>query len=267
MAGKEGPAIMPDFLQPLFIVSGFGVGFIVGLTGVGGGSLMTPVLILLFGVHPGTAVGTDLLYAGGTKAAGTAVHALHRNVDWPLVGRLALGSLPAAAVSLVALHLLGETSAQGLITRCLGVALGATAIAILLRRRILARWGAAATGMAPRKLHSLTVLTGVILGALVTLSSVGAGALGVTALLLLYPGHDIRRIVGSDIAHAVPLTLLAGAGHMSMGQVDLGLLASLLLGSVPGIMLASTIAPRLPEHMVRYGLAAVLMLVSVKLLF
>jgi uncharacterized membrane protein YfcA len=220
---------LPDFLHPLFVASGFAVGFIVGLTGVGGGSLMTPVLIFLFGVHPGTAVGTDLLYAGGTKMAGTAIHNIHRNVDWPLVGRLALGSLPAAALCLLALGHLGTGShtANALITRSLGVALGA----------------------------------------LVTLSSVGAGALGVTALLLLYPRHEVPRIVGSDIAHAVPLTLLAGAGHFAMGQTDLGMLASLLLGSVPGIMIASNIAPRVPEQVLRTALAAVLLLVALRLLF
>ncbi|MBN9588461.1 MAG: hypothetical protein BGN85_02025 [Alphaproteobacteria bacterium 64-11] len=257
---------MFEFLHLPFIASGFAVGFIVGLTGVGGGSLMTPVLIFLFGVHPGTAVGTDLLYASGTKLAGTAVHNLHRNVDWPLVGRLALGSLPAAGFSLLALWHLGAGTANALITHSLGVALAATAIAILLRRQILRRYGGRAAGLETRTVHALTVAAGAVLGALVTLSSVGAGALGVTALLLLYPRHDVARIVGSDIAHAVPLTLIAGAGHLAMGQTDLSMLASLLLGSVPGIMLASSIAPRLPEQVLRYGLAAVLLLVSLRLL-
>ena len=259
---------MTGILHPLFIVSGFAVGCIVGLTGVGGGSLMTPVLIVLFGVHPGTAVGTDLLYASGTKLAGTAVHNIHRNVDWPLVGRLALGSLPAAGLSLLMLWHLGAGShtANVLITRSLGVALAATAVAILFRRQILARFGGAMAALAPQRVHRLTVLMGAVLGGLVALSSVGAGALGVTALLLLYPRHDIQRIIGSDIAHAVPLTLVAGAGHMAMGQTDFSMLASLLLGSVPGIMLASAIAPRLPEHVLRYLLAAVLLLVSIKLL-
>lgn len=257
---------MPDIFHPLFIASGFAVGFLVGLTGVGGGALMTPVLIFLFGVHPGTAVGTDLLYASGTKLAGTAVHNLHRNVDWPLVGRLALGSLPAAAVSLVVLWHLGAGQASLLITRSLGVALAATALAILLRRRILARYAGRMDQVQTRTIHALTTLMGAGLGVMVTLSSVGAGALGVTALLLLYPRHDIQRIVGSDIAHAVPLTLLAGAGHLALGQTDLSMLASLLLGSVPGIVLAGTIAPRLPEHVLRYSLAAVLLLVSLKML-
>jgi uncharacterized membrane protein YfcA len=255
---------LPDFLHPLFVASGFAVGFIVGLTGVGGGSLMTPVLIFLFGVHPGTAVGTDLLYAGGTKMAGTAIHNIHRNVDWPLVGRLALGSLPAAALCLLALGHLGTAPANALITRSLGVALAATAIAVLFRRRILARYAGRVSDT--RTIHALTVAVGAALGALVTLSSVGAGALGVTALLLLYPRHEVPRIVGSDIAHAVPLTLLAGAGHFAMGQTDLGMLASLLLGSVPGIMLASNIAPRVPEQVLRTVLAAVLLLVALRLL-
>jgi uncharacterized membrane protein YfcA len=260
---------LPDFLHPLFVVSGFAVGFIVGLTGVGGGSLMTPVLIFLFGVHPAAAVGTDLLYASGTKMAGTAIHNIHRNIDWPLVGRLALGSLPAACLSLGALWLLGAVShaAGTLITRSLGVALAATAVAILFRRQILARYAERLSVLDMRAIHALTVVVGAVLGALVTLSSVGAGALGATALLLLYPRHQVSRIIGSDIAHAVPLTLLAGAGHFVMGQTDLGMLASLLLGSVPGIMIASNIAPRVPERVLRTALAAVLLLVSVRLLF
>ncbi len=262
-------AALPDFLDPLFVASGFAVGFVVGLTGVGGGSLMTPVLIFLFGVHPATAVGTDLLYAGGTKMAGTAIHGLHRNIDWPLVGRLAMGSLPAAVLCLLALWWLGMDShrADTLITRSLGIALAATAITVLMRRRILNRYAARLAGLQGRTVHRLTILVGAILGALVTLSSVGAGALGATALLLLYPRHGIARIVGSDIAHAVPLTLIAGAGHLAMGQTDLGMLGSLLLGSVPGIVLAGSIAPRVPEQALRMALAGVLLLVSLRLLF
>lgn len=257
---------MPDILHPLFIAAGFGVGFIVGLTGVGGGSLMTPALIVLFGVNPGVAVGTDLLYAGATKAVGTLVHNVHHNVDWKLVGRLALGSLPAAGLSLLALGWLEGGAASALITRCLGLALGATAITIIFRQRLLTHGRDHLEKLTPKAVNRLTVLTGAIVGALVTLSSVGAGALGATALLLLYPRHDIRRIVGSDIAHAVPLTLLAGTGHLALGQVDGIMLASLLLGSVPGIVLASTIAPRIPERVVRGLLAAVLLAVSAKLL-
>jgi uncharacterized membrane protein YfcA len=258
-----------DLLNPLFVACGFGVGFLVGLTGVGGGSLMTPALIFLFAVHPSTAVGTDLLYASGTKLAGTAIHNLHRNVDWPLVGRLALGSLPGAVVSLCGIYWLGATSeaANVLITRSLGVALGATAIAVLLRRQILERYGARLSGLDARTIHRLTTLSGAALGVLVSLSSVGAGALGVTALLLLYPRQPTARIVGSDIAHAVPLTLVAGAGHLTMGLTDFGMLASLLAGSVPAIVLASTLAPRVPEQALRYALSGVLLLVAVRLLF
>jgi uncharacterized membrane protein YfcA len=257
---------MSEFLNPLFAVSGFGVGFIVGLTGVGGGSLMTPVLIFLFGVHPGTAVGTDLLYACGTKTAGTWVHNIHHNIDWPLVGRLALGSLPAAALCLLGLSWLGAGAASAFVTRTLGIALAATAIAILFRRQILNRYATRVAALGMRTIHLLTIAMGACLGALVTLSSVGAGALGATALLLLYPRHEVSRIIGSDIAHAVPLTLIAGAGHVAMGQTDFGMLASLLLGSVPGIMLASSIAPRVPERVLRTVLACVLLLVSARLM-
>jgi uncharacterized membrane protein YfcA len=259
---------LPEFLDPLFVLCGFGVGFLVGLTGVGGGSLMTPALIFLFGVHPSAAVGTDLLYASGTKLAGTAIHSLHRDVDWPLVGRLALGSLPGAAVGMAGLIWLGAASpaANALITHSLGVALGATAIAVLLRRQILSRYGTRLSGLDKRTIHRLTTLMGAVVGILVSLSSVGAGALGVTALLLLYPAMPTARIVGSDIAHAVPLTLLAGISHLAMGQTDLGMLASLLVGSVPAVVLAGTLAPRVPDKALRYALSGVLLLVAIRLL-
>ncbi len=251
----------------LYVVSGFGVGFLVGLTGVGGGALMTPILILLFGVHPVTAVGTDLLYACVTKTGGSFVHSFHRTIDWRVVGRLALGSVPAAALTLGALQLLDidSTAAKDLVTMVLGPALMLTALALVLRRPLARFYAKRVSGFSPEHTRNLTIATGVVLGALVTISSVGAGALGVTALILLYPNLPIARIVGSDIAHAVPLTLVSGAGHWLLGSVDMAMLGSLLVGSLPGIVIASNLAPRAPEPVLRYLLAAVLVLVAARM--
>jgi uncharacterized membrane protein YfcA len=253
-----------DFLYP---ISGLFVGFMVGLTGVGGGSLMTPLLVLMFGIHPTTAVGTDLLYAAATKTAGTLVHNAGNTVDWRIVRRLAYGSVPATALTLLLLHETGAHTAgiAHLITFALGIALVLTAIATLFRgwvvRTITARFGEPTETGAER----LTILSGIVLGVLVSISSVGAGALGVTALILLYPRTPLVRIIGSDIAHAVPLTLLAGTGHWAMGDVDWHLCASLLTGSIPGIILGSLIAPRLPEPGLRPLLASILLIVGGRL--
>jgi uncharacterized membrane protein YfcA len=251
----------------LYVISGFGVGFLVGLTGVGGGALMTPLLIVLFGVHPVTAVGTDLLYACATKTGGSLVHSLHRTIDWRVVGRLALGSVPAAAITLGVLHVLDINSAiaKDLVTKVLGPALILTALALVLRRPLVRFYAKRVSGFSPEHTRNLTIATGVVLGALVTISSVGAGALGVTALILLYPTLPVSRVVGSDIAHAVPLTLVSGAGHWLLGSVDVAMLGSLLLGSLPGIMIASNLAPRAPEPVLRFLLAAVLVLVAVRM--
>jgi len=256
-------------IQPLFVVSGFGVGFLVGMTGVGGGSLMTPLLILLFHVHPVTAVGTDLVYASVTKTGGSLVHGVNRTIDWRIVRRLALGSLPASLLTLLLLRVLKIDSAaySGLVTKVLGVALLATAAALLFRRRLLASYSRRVGTVTESRTFTFTVLTGVLLGVLVTISSVGAGALGVTALLLLYPELPAISIAASDIAHAVPLTLVAGMGHLLSGGVDMGVLVSLLCGSLPGIMLASLFAPRLPDRALRAILAATLAIVAGRLLY
>lgn len=255
-------------LNPLFVLSGFAVGFLVGMTGVGGGSLMTPLLILLFHVHPVTAVGTDLLYASITKTGGSLVHGLNRSIDWRIVGRLASGSLPAALLTLLVFHVLAiNMSAMGaLVTRVLGVALLATALALIFRKRLLAGYSRRVGILSPRQTAAFTVMTGAVLGVLVTISSVGAGALGVTALILLYPELPIVKIAGSDIAHAVPLTLVAGLGHLATGGVDTTVLVSLLAGSLPGVIIASLFAPRLPDLALRLILAATLTLTGVRLL-
>ncbi|MBI5658788.1 MAG: sulfite exporter TauE/SafE family protein [Nitrosomonadales bacterium] len=255
----------------LYTFSGFLVGFIVGVTGVGGGSLMTPLLVLVFGVAPATAVGTDLLYAALTKMGGSWAHSRRGTVDWGVVRLLALGSLPAALFSMALLHHLSldEKHLKSLITGVLSVALVLTALALLFKP-YLQKIGRSRSG-AVYELHAhhlsgATILTGAVLGALVTISSVGAGALGVVVLLFLYPRIPAAKIVGTDIAHAVPLTLVAGLGHAALGTVNYGLLGSLLLGSLPGIYLGSHLGVKIPERVLRPILAAMLILIGGKLM-
>jgi uncharacterized protein len=251
----------------LFILSGLFVGLVVGVTGVGGGSLMTPILVLLFGIHPATAVGTDLLYAAATKSVGTAVHGFNGTVVWRVTGLLALGSAPTALAMIYLLNHFGPfgPGASAFITVILGYALLLTAAAMLLRSRIQAYATTRVGRINPTTRDALTILTGIALGVFVSLSSVGAGALGVTALILLYPEIPTSQIVGSDIAHAVPLTLVAGFGHWLIGSVNFGTLGLLLIGSIPGIILGSFLAPRLPDAWLRPLLALVLVIVGARL--
>jgi uncharacterized membrane protein YfcA len=256
-------------IDPLYVASGFGVGLLVGMTGVGGGSLMTPLLILLFGVHPATAVGTDLLYAAGTKTGGSAVHGWSRTVHWPAVGRLACGSIPASALTLFVLwklDLRGDTE-RSLVNVVLCFALLLTAVSLIFRKAIIERHRGTLERIDARTTAVATVLTGAMLGVLVSISSVGAGAVGVTVLLLLYPRLPIATIVGSDIAHAVPLTLVAGTGHWVLGSVDWALMGVLLMGSLPGIVIGSYSATRVPETVLRLALASVLFVVAGKIMF
>ncbi len=254
--------------QPAYAVSGLLVGILVGMTGVGGGSLMTPLLMLLFGVHPTTAVGTDLLFAAATKSVGTTIHSAGKTVDWAIVRRLAAGSVPATIICLGAMAYSGAAShaVTSLISIVLGVSLLLSAISLLFKAQILhfitRRYPEFNTTSSTR----LTVLTGVILGILVCLSSVGAGALGTIALIILYPRLPMVRIVGSDIAHAVPLTLLAGAGHWLLGTIDFPLLGMLLIGSIPGIIIGSFTARYAPEALLKACLGIVLAIVGFKLL-
>lgn len=259
---------MPQ-IDPLFSLSGFFVGLLVGQTGMGGGSLMTPILVLLFGIHPATAVGTDLLYASATKTVGTMVHSFNHTVDWRIVRRLALGSMPMTVLTLLAIsrYDIGSAGAGHVISLVLGVMLLLTALSLVFRRQFLALVNPLLDRVMPRHAAGLTVLTGAILGVLVTISSVGAGALGVTALLMLYPRAQMAVIVGSDIAHAVPLTLLAGAGHWFLGGVDWSLLTSLLSGSIPGIILGSYLSAHVPDGVLRPILACTLVLVGGRLVW
>lgn len=255
-------------INPLYSLSGLAVGFLVGMTGVGGGSLMTPLLVLVFGIHPTTAVGTDLLYAAATKTVGTGVHGFKGKVQWGIVGQLALGSVPAAALTLLYLSQQEKGSSHGstLITTMLGWALIATAVSILFRKRLVDFFASKTKEFQPGRTTAMTILLGAILGILVSLTSVGAGALGMTVLLILYPRTEVGKLVAVDIAHAVPLTLLAGLGHWMMGSVNWPLLGSLLTGSIPGIILGSLLAFRTPEKILRPILAATLALVGSKLL-
>jgi len=254
--------------NPLYSLAGFLVGALVGLTGVGGGSLMTPILVLLFNFHPATAVGTDLLYASVTKSVGTAVHGKRETVDWHIVGGLALGSVPASIATLYVMGRLGAMHSENtfILNTLLGGTLLLTAVAIFFRPWILARAGPHFTGLPEARISHWTVLLGFMLGVLVSVTSVGAGALGTTALLMLYPRLPVSRIAGSDIAHAVPLTLIAGIGHWLMGSVDFGLMVALLAGSIPGIIVGSLLSSRASDKLLRPLLATTLLVVSLRLL-
>jgi uncharacterized membrane protein YfcA len=256
-------------IDPLYSLSGFVVGFLVGMTGVGGGSMMTPILILLFGIHPATAVGTDLLYAAATKTGGSLVHGLARSIDWTVVRRLAAGSIPTTVITLGVLshfNLDGE-AAGGLITLVLSVALFATALVLVFGGPMVRLYRARVSALDAERTARNTILVGAMLGVLVSISSVGAGAIGVVLLVMLYPQLPMAKIVGSDIAHAVPLTLIAGAGHWMMGSVDWHIMASLLVGSLPGIFVGSYFAVRVPERALQLVLAATLFVVAGRIFY
>ena len=256
----------PSFLA--YAVSGLVVGILVGLTGVGGGSLMTPLLVLLFRFHPATAIGTDLLYAATTKTVGTVVHGLAGTVEWRIVGLLAAGSMPGTLATLWALSRLGPPSVMSahILSLVLGVVLLLTAVSLVLRG-VITRWAQALRPRTSgRRAAVLTMVLGLYLGVSVTISSVGAGAIGVTALILLYPKLPTSRVVGSDIAHAVPLTLVAGLGHWLVGSVDWHLFVALVTGSIPGVVIGSLIGTRMSEQVLRPVLALILVVVGIKLL-
>lgn len=256
-------------IEPAYSMAAFAVGVLVGLTGVGGGSLMTPILILLFGIHPATAVGTDLLHAAVTKTAGSFVHGRNRTIEWRIVRRLAAGSIPTTVVTIAALSAIdiNGSMARDLINAVLALALVITAVMLVFRNRIVARYSPRFAALADHKIGAITVAVGAVIGTIVSISSVGAGAIGVTALVLLYPKLPAARIVGSDIAHAVPLTLVAGIGHWFLGSIDFPVFTSLILGSVPGILLGSYAAVRVPDRALRLVLAVTLLVVATKLSF
>jgi uncharacterized membrane protein YfcA len=255
-----------DWLYPL---SGFVVGAIVGMTGMGGGSLMTPLLMLFFGVPALTAVGTDLLFAAATKMAGTAIHSRKGNVDWRVTGLLAAGSVPATVFTIWILSRVPKQSPTmaATISITIGAALIVAAVAIFFRRRIRDYALARADNLARTRYSGpITVVLGSVLGVLVSLCSVGAGALGVAILFFLYPRLAPIRIVGSDLAHAVPLTLVAGLGHWLIGNVDWYVVGALLLGSLPGIYIGSHLAHRASERVLLPALAGMLTLIGLRLI-
>ena len=256
-----------------YIFSGFLVGMLVGVTGVGGGSLMTPLLVFLFGFQPAVAVGTDLLFAAITKTSGVWVHhGKHGSVNWKVVGLLSVGSLPLAVATIFVIRHLISIGQQtsGLITYALGIALILTACALLVRSYLLRNservvdGGDIAAGRFDKLQVPATILVGAVLGVLVTLSSVGAGAMGTIAILFLYPRMSTLKVIGTDLAHAIPLTAVAGIGHWSLGHVDFTLLGSLLIGSVPGIWIGSHLSAKIPEKVLRPILASILLLIGVK---
>ncbi|HXD39614.1 MAG TPA: sulfite exporter TauE/SafE family protein [Ramlibacter sp.] len=256
-----------------FVFAGFFVGLVVGLTGVGGGSLMTPLLIFGFGIKPYMAIGTDLLFAAATKAGGVLGLARSRAIDWPVVALLSAGSIPASLMTIFILHRAGPANpaVQSLMTTTLGAALILTAAATLYKavkgKNTPRRIDAAQLIEAVRPRHWIQpVLFGAAIGGLVSLTSVGAGAIGVTVLMLLYPALPLPRIIAADIAYAVPLTLVAGLGHASIGSVDWTLLATLLAGSLPGIWLGSRLVRSAPDRLIRSLLSVLLAYAGARLI-
>lgn len=266
------PSILAGGMSLGYVVAGVLVGTLVGLTGVGGGSLMTPLLVFLFDFNPAVAVGTDLLFAATTKVVGVSVHhRSHGSVNWKIAGRLSLGSIPASLLTLYVLSAYAHvgTDISRPITLSLGIALLLTAVALFAKpkvRTLGTRLPRGVVRFIGQKRRVATITIGAFLGVLVTLSSVGAGALGTVALLLLYPGLPAVGVVGTDLAYAIPLTAVAGLGHWSLGNVNWDLLLALLIGSVPGIWFGSTISARIPERVLRPILASVLTAVAIKCL-
>ena len=257
-----------------FIVAGFTVGSIVGLTGVGGGSLMTPLLIFGFGIQPALAVGTDLLFAAGTKFGGLINLTRRKLVPWRVVLTLCAGSIPAALVTIAVLHSVGSETkeVQHLMSVTLGAALLLTAAATLYKvirgPKLPPPSNEDNLSLNQKPKHTAyPVLFGALIGVLVTLTSVGAGAIGVTVLLLLYPLLPLQRIVAADIAYAVPLTLVAGLGHASLGTVNWQMLLMLLCGSIPGIWVGSHLAHKAPERFIRFALCILLTYAGSRLVF
>lgn len=249
------------------ILSGFGVGAIVGLTGVGGGSLMTPLLLTVFKLNPAVAIGTDLWFAAITKTSGSVAHHRHGHVDYRILGWLLAGSIPAAMGTIALMHFTGVTKGwAAALTFSLGIALLLTAVTVAYKKMWLAV-GLRLERLIPESRKSaLTVLSGFVLGVLVSLSSIGAGAIGATLILILNPRIDARRLVGTDIAHAVPLTLVAGIGHATLGHVDWTLLVSLLIGSIPGIWIGAQLTRLLPDRLIRSLLCVSLVTAGIKVI-
>lgn len=250
------------------IVSGFGVGAIIGMTGVGGGSLMTPLLLTVFKLSPAVAIGTDLFFAAITKTAGSIAHNDAGHVEWRITRLLLAGSIPASIGTIALMHYTGITKGwASALTFSLGIALLLTAVTVAFRHIWLKVGMQLERFITEERKPLLTVLCGLILGVLVSLSSIGAGAIGATLIMLIYPRLSSHRIVGTDIAHAVPLTLVAGLGHVTLGHMDWALLGALLIGSVPGIWLGAKLTRRMPEKLVRALLCISLVTAGLKVIY
>jgi len=252
----------------LYILAGAAVGFIVGITGIGGGALMTP-LLLLFGFPPNIAVGTDLMYASITIATGVISHHRQKHVEWKLVKLLAMGSLPAALITGYSLQSVFEDSDsyEALIKSSLGFMLLLTAFVIIFRKQLQRFTLRSKSNNNEKTRDIITFAMGIVLGVLVTLTSVGAGAIGTAVLMLLYPALRSSHVVGTDIAHAVPLTACAGLVHMALGNVDFALLFALLVGSIPAIQLGSKVSHHLPDSVLKPLLASILLFLGAKYAF
>jgi uncharacterized protein len=253
-----------------YIFSGFGVGLLIGMTGVGGGSLMTPLLTLMFGVPPSVAVGTDLAFASITKAAGTFTHRMRGTVNWKIVKLLCFGALPSAILTTLWLKQFGALDKEiGQIIRySIAGSVLLTVVALLFKRKMLDWINAHPKHqLQGNSLVAATIIAGVLLGALVTISSIGAGAIGATLLVLMYPHMAPAEVAGTDIAYAVPLTAIAAVGHWYLGSINWLLLGTLLIGSVPGITIGSWFARSIPERFLRGLLAVTLTTVATKLIF
>lgn len=255
----------------MLVTAGAATGMLVGLTGVGGGAVMTPLLLLVFGAAPISAVGTDLWFAAITKLVATRVHHGRGLIDWQVVRRLWAGSLPASVLTLVWMKYMpigAETA--GLLKVMIAGAVVLTALAMLFQRQ-LHEFGRKFRIESVERFKSmqgpLTVAAGAALGFLVTTTSIGAGALGVVFLAYLYPLRlTAARLVATDIVHAIPLAVFAGLGHLAMGHVDFALLGNLLIGSVPGVIAGATLSTRLPQPYLRRALSAILLFTGFKLL-
>lgn len=256
-------------MELAYSFAGLVVGFIVGLTGIGGGALMTPILIVIFGIPPITAVSTDLLYAAITKFGGTISYARKKLVEWRVALLLLAGSIPGSILTIRYLQSLnGLEQIEHMMNLTLGISLVLTSVAVFLRNKIrdqAMKWQHSIAASHARKWRPfVTVLMGLLLGGLVTLSSVGAGALGTALLILLYPRMTMQTIVGTDLVHAVILTAVAGAGHYQMGSVDMSLLIYLLIGSLPGVFLGSHIGTRLSPKLMQPIMGSILLAIGLR---
>jgi uncharacterized protein len=256
-----------------FTIIGFFVGFIIGMTGVGGGSLMTPILVLGFGIQPAIAVGTDLLYAAITKSGGVLVHHKHGNIQWKILSLLFIGSIPASIFSIFIIKYLDNSGINydNLIMKTLSIALILTGL-FLISRNQLHKLSSEEKFTSIKLLHRkfrkpITIFAGVLIGVLVTITSVGAGVIGAAFLFFLYPKYKAVKIVATDLAHAIPITAIAGLGHAHIGTVDFILLGSLVIGSLPGIYLGSHFGNFLPDKIMRPILACMLLAIGIRLLF